>query len=113
MSIHSYFLCLSHNKCKVMFISRKVHRTPCINPLQLDGIALERVMSHKYLGVILTSDLSWSKHVSTVCMKARKIVGLIYHHFSPNSSVSYLTLSVFTPDQTTPGICCGRLGSSF
>jgi len=38
----------------------------------------------------LTSDLSWSKHVSSVCMKARKIVGLIYRHFSPHSSTRTL-----------------------
>lgn len=65
LRVRQLFLCLSHNKCKFMLISRKVHQTPCINPLQLDGIALERIMSYKYLAVILTSDLSWSKHVLT------------------------------------------------
>ena len=40
--------------------------------------------------LILTSDLSWSKHASSVCMKVRKIVGLIYRHFSPHSSMSTL-----------------------
>ena len=57
-------------------------------------------MSYKYLVVILASDLSWSKHVSSVCMKARKIVGLIYRHFSPHSSTStllYLYLCLIRP----------------
>ena len=57
-------------------------------------------MSSKYLGVILISDLSWSKHVSSVGMKARKIVGLIYHHFRPHPSTStllYLYLCLIRP----------------
>ena len=94
------FLSLNHTKCKFMLITRKVRPTPCTNPLQLDGIVLDKVMSYKYLGVILTSDLSWSKHVSSVCMKARKIVGLIYRHFSPHSSTStllYLYLCLIRP----------------
>jgi hypothetical protein len=36
----------------------------------------------KYLGILLTYDLSWSCHISSICIKARQILGLIYRQFN-------------------------------
>ena len=36
---------------------------------------LDKVSSFKYLGVWITKDLSWSKHVSEVCIKAKMVIG--------------------------------------
>ena len=42
---------------------------------------LETVSTFKYLGLLLTSDLSWSKHIEGICTKTKKILGLLYHRF--------------------------------
>ena len=39
-------------------------------PLQIKGIIMEQVDSYKYLGIWITANLSWSKHISDVCRKA-------------------------------------------
>ena len=70
------FLNLNQAKCKFMLISRKRNSVLCLKPLQLNGVVLDSVQSFKYLGVMLTSDMSWSAHVSMVCSRARKILGV-------------------------------------
>ena len=41
-------------------------------PINNDGAVVERVESFKFLGVHITSQLSWSKHVKTVVKRARQ-----------------------------------------
>jgi len=63
-------------KCKSMLISRK--RNPLQRPvLSLCGEVLEQVECFKYLGVLLTSDLTWSKHTESIYAKAKKLLGMI------------------------------------
>ena len=69
------------NKCKVMLISKK--RACSMQPpnLTLNGEILERVNSYKYLGITFTTDLSWHPHISNICTKTRKLIGLLYRRF--------------------------------
>ena len=89
-------LTLNTSKCKYMIISRKrgssQHKYA---PLTLNGQPLELVDSFKYLGVTLSSDLSWSLHTNIICNKARKILGLIYRRFYLDSSPATL-LNLYT-----------------
>ena len=48
----------------------------------MNNEVLEKVSSFKYLGVNITDDLSWANHTSVIASKARKILGLLYRHFS-------------------------------
>ena len=76
-------------KCKCMSISRK--RNPSsVSRLMLNGSLLEEVPMFKYLGVTLSSDLSWSPHIQGVCSKARKIIGLLYRRYSQRSNSQVL-----------------------
>ena len=45
---------------------------------------LEQIETFKYLGVLLSSELSWSAHIESICTKARKLTGLRYRKFYCN-----------------------------
>ena len=57
------------------FIKEKVCATTCI------ASRWQQVDSVTYLGVHLTSDLSWASHIDAVCSRARKQLGLLYCNF--------------------------------
>ena len=65
----------------------------------LNGQPLDRVHQYKYLGVVLTDDLTWSTRISEITNKARKqlklIIGLIYRQFYSMSSTPSL-LQLYT-----------------
>ena len=43
----------------------------------LEGTALENVDNIKYLGVTITNDLKWNTHISNICTKANRTLGLL------------------------------------
>ena len=56
-------------KTKAIMISRK--RNPPQPSLVVDDTPIEQVDSLPYLGVTISSDLSWSTHITNICTKAR------------------------------------------
>ena len=76
-----------------MVISRKKRSLQPEFPLHLNGDPLESVTSFKYLGVYISSDLSWSEHIKQVCVKAKRMIGLLYRNFN---SLCYSDLCVFS-----------------
>ena len=92
--VHTHHLTMNPSKCKYMRVSRK--RKPTDVPaILLEGIPLECVDTIKYLGVILSSDLSWTPHIESVCTKARKLLGLLYRRFY-NSAGSDTLFELYT-----------------
>ena len=86
------------SKCKYMMISRR--RTPDIKvpPLTLNGVPLERVETFKYLGLLLSSDLSWSNHIDAV--RAKRILGLLYRQYyrhADSEAIRQLYISLVRP----------------
>ena len=74
--------------------------------LMLNDVPLKRVSSYKYLGVLITSDSMWSSHISNICNKTRRLVGLMYRKFyKHSSSETLLKLYSYICHQTPPGIC--------
>ena len=57
-----------------MFISRKRVHSIAPPSLTIDGTPLIEVTEYKYLGVTITSDMTWSPHITNVCNKSRKLV---------------------------------------
>ena len=87
-------------KCKYMVISRKLNPTLPPTDLQLNGIPLQRVETYKYLGLLLSNNLSWSAHISSVCNKARQVLGLLYRRFYSSTNpdaLKQLYLSLVRP----------------
>ena len=62
-------------KCNIMRISRS--RTPFRQFYSLDSHVLAEVDSAKYLGVTISSELSWSPHVSSIVGKANSTLGFL------------------------------------
>ena len=52
--------------------------------LQLGSNELERVSCYRYLGVTISDDLTWDKHINQMCSKTRQLIGLFYCRF-PNT----------------------------
>lgn len=84
-------LTLNTKKCKTLLISRKRKSlVSSLPPISIHNRALDKVQSYRYLGVLITSDLSWSDHISSICAKARKNLGLIYRKFYQDATPSTL-----------------------
>ena len=58
------------------------------------------MVKYKYLGLLLTSDLSWSDHITGIRSKASKILGLVYRRFygaADQDTVKQLYISLVRP----------------
>ena len=63
-------ICISTNRCNVLDTHYFLH-----------GHKLEVVDSNKYLGVTLSEDLIWRKHVEATSSKASRTLGFLRHTF--------------------------------
>ena len=70
-------LSLNVQKTKLMIFHRKQKQINELNIL-IDGIAIERVESFNFLGLIIDEGLSWKKHTDVVKNKISKVVGILY-----------------------------------
>jgi hypothetical protein len=63
-------------KTEEVIISRKRNLTD--HPLvELDNVPVTRVPDHKHLGLTLSSDLSWNKHIADMVDKANRRLGIM------------------------------------
>ena len=83
-------LTLNPSKCKYLIASRR--RQPHLprTRLFIGRDVLELVDSYRYLGVLVTSKLSWADHINHICSKARKLVGMLYREFYTWADTSML-----------------------
>ena len=106
-NIHLHF---NISKCKFMVLSRKRsnadHEFPA---LMLNDLPIECVSQFKYLGVHISSDLTWSLHVSKICAKGRRLVAMLYRRFSDADTSTCRQLYIFR--QTSFGIRMPSMGS--
>ena len=100
--VDSNYLHFNVQKCKFMLVSRKIQPDSLFTPqLHLCGQLLERVPTYKYLGLLLSDNLSWTQHVKNLCTKARKILGLVYRRFyqySSSESLFQMYISLVRPN---------------
>ena len=85
---------LNINKCSVISITLK--RNSIFHDYNILGAMLKRVTNHDYLGVTISSDLNWLRHVKNFYNKASRTLGLLKRTLSPCSqnvqSIAYKML---------------------
>ena len=72
------------SKCHVMHMTRK--RNPILDDYTLKGETLETVESATYLGIELSSDLSWNKHIKKISMKGNRALGFVKRNIITHST---------------------------
>lgn len=72
-------MCLNPTKCKVMRFTRRGASVP--PNYNINSTALSLVASYKYLGVFLTSNLTWNKHVTSIISNANRMLGYLKRNF--------------------------------
>ena len=72
---HSWAVAVNHSKSAVMVLTTR-RSVPSVN-VNLDGIPLPQVTSHKHLGLMINSHLSWSDHSAYILGKVSKKIGLL------------------------------------
>ena len=72
------------SKCTIMAISRS--SSPFIFFYSLCGVILQQVDEAKYLGILLSSDLMWSKHIQHLVSKTNSTMGLLWRNLTTSSA---------------------------
>ena len=80
----------NHTKTQPFPINRSRNALQ-INNL-INGHQIVPVSSVKYLGVTISSDLFWSRHISIICKKAKRHIGLIHSSGTSASSCQAVLL---------------------
>ena len=81
----------------LIFGNRNVHNLK-LN-ICIQNTLIEKQQETKFLGVILSDDLKWNKHVNTVVHKISKTIGIIskVRHLLPQTSTRTLYLTLVEP----------------
>lgn len=75
---HTWLMTFNAAKCHLLKITRKTKFLD--TEYKIDNHTLLRVQHHPYLGVELTSDLTWKHHIGLITGKAQKILNLLRRH---------------------------------
>ena len=74
---HDWTMSFNVSKCTVMHISRKKSRENIDRLYHLGGQPLECVPHTIDLGITITNNLSWARHIESISAKANKTLGLL------------------------------------
>ena len=101
-AIHNWF-CVNHltanaSKTKAMVISTKKDPYPHMQ-LLMNNQPIERVSCVKFLGIWISSNLSWNDQIDHICKKARKTIGYLHRsfHSAPPQTRRSLYLALVRP----------------
>ena len=68
------------HKCENLRISRK--RISFDRTYRICNIELKCISSQRDLGVLISSDLSWNKHIDTITAKANRMLGFLKRNWT-------------------------------
>lgn len=82
------------SKCHIMHMHNK--KSPIIQQYTMHGKPINTTKHHPYLGIELSSDLSWDNHINNITSKSNKVLGFIrrnLHNLPPHiKQQAYFTL---------------------
>lgn len=102
----TWLMKINTHKTKAMTFTLKRHLTPHMYFIGSDGV--ENVSSFKYLGVHLSSDLTWNLHVEHIAKKPSRTLGFLKRTLfqaNPDKKTSCLHCTF----QTTTWVCINHL----
>ena len=79
-----WLMAFNPDKCEVIRITNK--KKPNLFNYTLHGINLKETDSAKYLGVNISRDLSWSRHINQITMKANNSLNFIKRNIQTNNA---------------------------
>ena len=83
-------LLFNETKCSILSIISRVspdHSDPQTEYF-INGLPISSCNQQKDLGILISSDLSWSHHISRITSKAYKILGLLRRTFASSNNVT-------------------------
>ena len=78
-----WLMAFNPDKCEVIRITNK--KTPTLFNYTLHGVSLKETDSAKYLGVSITRDLSWAKHINQITTKTNNSLKFIKRNIQTNN----------------------------
>ena len=98
------YLVLNPAKCKSTVISQN-RKLSC---------AISEQLFIKYLGILLSCDISWSPHIAVVCLKACQMIGLLYRRFYLDPVAdTHPYPPLYLVSSTTPGTWMSSMGTIY
>ena len=78
---NTWLMRFNATKCHLLKITRQQKYMYTPTRYNINGIQLREVDHHPYLGVELTSDLTWKTHTSNITSKANRMLNQLRRHF--------------------------------
>ena len=88
---------VSFNFEKTVFINFSFKKKRVNTPkIEFNGFQIKQVQEHKHLGIIMSQDLKWSKHISYITSKANQRIGALYRQSQKMTRVQIETMFLST-----------------
>ena len=70
---------LDKQVCKTKYMCFHTAQKKVIYPdLKINNIRIDRVSEFNFLGLIISSDLKWNKHIEHISLKISKVIGIMF-----------------------------------
>ena len=100
---HTWQMEFNPSKCSSIYIKLNRQRKVQISSYFLHGQTLEATSASKYLGITISSDLSWSTHVKNVAARGNQRVGILQRNFRESTpKVSWRPTLRYAPHWSMP-----------